>query len=393
MNFFSGNKEKSKLFLVFDLGSSSVGGALFEIESSGTPKILMFLREPIVLQENMNIDSFLGLTMKSLEVVADKILRSSLGAPAKIFCVLSAPWHVSQTRVIKLKKDEPFVFTEKLADELTQKEIAVFEQEYLSGYKNGENSIRSIELKNIRTMLNGYEMPNPINQKTKEVEMTIFISMSPEQILKKIEDTIGKSFHVKEIKFSSRAMAAFAVVRDMYMGQENFLMIDIGGEISDIFMVKKSILRESISFPIGLNFFIRGVANELKCSLAEAKSLISLFKDEHATAQVASNVGPIIDKLKVEWLNKFQESLVALSSDLSVPDIIYLAIDKDLANFFTQIIQSEQFSQYTLTHSKFQITFLDVVLFHKFATFAGDAVPDPGLIIDTVYINRFLAKI
>ena len=65
------------------------------------------------------------------------------------------------------------------------------------------DSLRLIELKNIKIALNGYETISPLNKKAKELEMTIFVSMSEEEVCKKIEDTIAKKFHFKNIKFST----------------------------------------------------------------------------------------------------------------------------------------------------------------------------------------------
>ena len=393
MAIFSRNKDKGELVLAFDIGSSSVGGVFFCTQKSGIPKIITTVREPITLEKDIDASQFLALTMKSLDIVAGKIYKAGLGAPKSIFCVLSSPWHVSQTRVIKLEKNTPFIFTAKLANELVKKEIALFEEEYLVKYPNTESKVRSIEFKNIKTMLNGYEIPNPLNQKAKELEMTIFISISPEQVLKKVEETIRSHFNFEDIKFSSFILSSFSVVRDMYIHNEDFLLVEIGGEVTDIAMAKKNVLRESISFPFGRNFIIRKVASILHSSLDEAKSFISLLKDGHASVPVVKKVTPVIDKLKMEWLGKFQESLVNLTNDISIPATIYMNVDKDLSDFFCQIIKTEQFNQYTLTESKFKVIFLSAEFFHGMAGFDENVIRDPGLIIDSIYINRFLNKI
>jgi|SRR3989338_4445984 len=393
MAIFSRNKDKGELVLAFDIGSSSVGGVFFCTQKSGIPKIITTVREPITLEKDIDASQFLALTMKSLDIVAGKIYKAGLGAPKSIFCVLSSPWHVSQTRVIKLEKNTPFIFTAKLANELVKKEIALFEEEYLVKYPNTESKVRSIEFKNIKTMLNGYETPNPLNQKAKELEMTIFISISPEQVLKKVEETIRSHFNFEDIKFSSFILSSFSVVRDMYIHNEDFLLVEIGGEVTDIAMAKKNVLRESISFPFGRNFIIRKVASILHSSLDEAKSFISLLKDGHASVPVVKKVTPVIDKLKMEWLGKFQESLVNLTNDISIPATIYMNVDKDLSDFFCQIIKTEQFNQYTLTESKFKVIFLSAEFFHGMAGFDENVIRDPGLIIDSIYINRFLNKI
>lgn len=392
MGIFSRNKGKGKLALVFDVGSSSVGGALFWTQQSGVPQIIFSVREPIALENNIEADRFLLLTMKSLEIVASRIHKAAAPVPEMIFCVLSSPWHVSQTRIIRLEKNTPFTFSSKFAFDLIKKETSLFEEEYLVKYPDNKNPVRSIEFKNIKTMLNGYETSKPLNQKTKELEMTLFISISPEQVLKNIEKVITRYFRVKEIKFSSFVMASFAVVRDIYINQDSFFLIDIGGEVTDISMIKKNILRESISFPLGLNFMIRKIASTSNSSLGEAKSLISLLKDGHAGESVVKDVGPVMEKLKKDWLLNFQESLSNLSNDISIPATIYLTVDKEMAEFFSEIIKNEQFNQYTLTESKFEVIFLSSEVFHSLAVFKDDVICDSGLIIDSIYINRFLNK-
>src|SRR6266850_6181756 len=172
MGIFSKIKDKGELVAVFDIGSSSVGGALFLMQSgvsSGIPKILISIREPIDLEDTFNIDSFLSSTIKSLGIVASGLYKAGMGAPKRIFCVLSSPWYVSEMRIISFEKNTPFVFTTKFADSLIQKEINLFKEENVAKYAQTGNSLRVTELKNIKTMLNGYETSNPLDQKAKQL--------------------------------------------------------------------------------------------------------------------------------------------------------------------------------------------------------------------------------
>jgi hypothetical protein len=392
MGIFSRKTEDGKLMLVFDIGSSSVGGALFWMGKSGTPKIVLSIREPIAMEDSLNISKLMLMAMKSLDVVAEKIHKAGIGSPSNIFCVLSSPWYNSQTRIVKFEKNKPFVFTSRLADDLIQKEIAYFKEEYQMGHASIPHSLRLVELKNIKVTLNGYEAPKPLEKETKNLEMTLFISMSPEQILGRIESTIGKYFHFKTIKFSSFMMVFFSIVRDIHPHQEDFLLIDINGEVTDISMTKQSVLRESISFPLGVNFILRSAASILGSSHSEARSLLSLLNEGHASKPESKKFGPAIHKIKTQWLENFRDSLSNLSNDISIPANIYISVDKDLASFFSQLIKTEQFSQYTLIESKFEVTFLDTDVFHDMVVFKEGIVRDPNLIIDSIYINRFFQQ-
>ena len=391
MRFFSKSKEtKDELALVLDIGSSSVGGAFFYMQANGTPKIVYSVREGIQLEDKIDFERFLFLTVRSLEKILENVSKKGIGVPKRIFCVLSSPWYASQTRTILFSKDTEFVFNTKLADSLIQREISLFEEEHLAKSIHSGQNIRPIELKNMKTMLDGYVIRKPLSKKAKQVEMTIFISMSPEIVLSKIEGAIDKYFHSKVVRFSSFAMSAFTVARDMFVQQENFLLVDIGGEVTDISMVKKDTLCQSISFPMGRNFMIRGIADSLKYSLDEAKSFLSIFKDDHMVDMTEEKFKPIVDDLRNQWLKNFQTALVNLSNDISIPATIFVTIDKDLAEFFSQTIKAEQFNQYTLTESKFRVIFLGTEALHGIALFEDNVVRDPFLIIESIYINRFL---
>ena len=389
MRLSSKSKKKEFLTLIFDVSSSSVGGAVFCAQENGIPKIIYSIREPIPFEKEINFDNFLTLTLRSLEIVVGKICMARLGVPDKIYCTLLSPWYASETRVISFKKNVPFIFTTKFANSLIQKELRFFEEKYIKDTSN-KKDIRPIELKNMKTMLNGYATSNPVDQKAKEVEITLFISMGSEQILKKIEEIISKHFHLKNMSFSSFAIASFSVVRDMFSHQDNFLLIDISAELTDISMIKKDILSETISFPFGYNYIVRGISSSLGCSLDEAKSYISLYKDKHMILSMGKKFEPVLDKLKKDWLKKFQESLFNLSKNISIPSTIFLTVDKNLADLFSEIIKNEEFNQYALTESKFKVIFLGTQTLHGLASFEENVVRDPLLTIESVYINRFL---
>ena len=393
MGIFSKDKKKKDLTLIFDIGSSSVGGALCYIENSGLPKIIYSIRESIAFQDEIDFNKFLYSTTKSLDIVANKICMLGLGKPKNTFCFLSSLFYISQTRTIKLEKNTPFIFTSKLADSLIKKEVNLFEEEYSIKDIYSTQKFRPIELKNMKTMLNGYVVDNPLNQKIRELEMNVFISISPEEIIKKIEYTIGRYFNPQEIKFSSFAFASFSTARDLFSHHESFILIDIGGEITDISVVKKDVLSDSISFPMGYNFIIREFSNALNCTLDEAKSLVSLYKDGHMEDEINEKFGPIINKIKVEWRKKFEESLFNISNDISIPSNIFLTADKDFEVLFKEIIKTEEHNQYSLTREKFKIISLNTRELHGLVIFNENVNRDSFITLESIYINRLFGKI
>lgn len=392
MSIFSGFKKRDDLILVFNIGSSYVEGTLFIAKESGVPEIVFSTKEDIVVEKDLSIDRLLFFTIKALNVVAKRAFNAHLGAPSKIFCVLSSPWYFSQARIINYKKNTPFVFTNKLADSLIKKERNFLEEEYITKNVNNKDRSRIIEFKNVRVTLNGYETNSPLNQKVKELEIFVFVSFSGEDFLKRIENTVADYFNFESIIFNSFTLASFSMIRDMHMQVNDFLLVDIGGEVTDISMTKSGALRELSTFPLGRNFLIREISSRLNITIAEAGGVISLLKDKHAEKFFEKKSLLIVDILKKEWLKKFQESLEAISLDISIPSTIYVVVDSDLADFFLKIIEDEEFSQYSLTESKFKVIFLDIKMLHGIASFEEKVLRDPSIVINTIYINNFLIR-
>jgi len=384
MGFFSKTKKKDRLVMVFDLSSSSVGGAIFVMQDSDVPKILFTIREPIFVEKELDIENFFDLTIKTMRVVVAKMCVAGLGKPDKIFCVLSSPWYHSIMRDITLQKETPFVFNTKLADELTKKEVDLFLESYRLNNKDTGSKEIPIEMKTMSVSLNGYEVNDPYNKKASSLDISLFISISEESFIHKVEEAIMSHFHFESIKYSSFLMASFVVARDMFINQDKFLLINIGGEITDISMIKKNVIRDSVSFPMGYNFMIRGLAKDLNMSIEEARSFLSLYKDNHGSDSTNKSLENSIETLKNTWLNN-------LSHDISIPATIFITIDQDLFDFFSEIIKAEQLNQYTLTESKFRIIFLGTEALHGIASFENEKIKrDSLLIMESIYINHFL---
>ncbi|MES2416098.1 MAG: hypothetical protein V4504_00125 [Patescibacteria group bacterium] len=387
--FFS--KPKTELIALFDVGSSSVGGALVLKDGKNIPTFIFSIREPIHLTENFVFDRFFNATLQSLEKVAKQINLSGLGAVTKIYCTFSSPWYASQTRNIQLEKNISFTFTSKIAEHLNKKEYLLFEEENIKKFENGLSDARIIESKNMSVALNGYRVQNPIGIKTKKVEMSLFVSMSNQHILTKIEESIGRHLHFKNIKFSSFIFSFFTTLRDLFNTYEDFLCIDIGGEITEIGLVKKDVLVESVSFPYGKNFILRNLSKKLGYDIDHTKSLFALYIEGHLERKMTEKIIKELHSITNEWLKQFGASLNLLSNHMLLPHTLFFSTDEDMIQYFTEVMQKEETHQYTKTISKFKIIPIDTKILHGNAHFSEAVSRDSALIMQSIYINRYNA--
>ncbi len=179
MGFLFSSKKK-KLVAVFDIGSGSVGGALVEIPSDKNelPTIISSTRVEIVEREDLDFNLFLKDMILALGFAARNIYNSKKGAPDEIVCVLASPWYISETRLIKMSRDNSFTFTTKIVDELLAKELSSLDSLYKAKYGETESLPEVIENPVVGVSLNGYHISDPLGKKTRSIEMNMVISIS-----------------------------------------------------------------------------------------------------------------------------------------------------------------------------------------------------------------------
>jgi hypothetical protein len=367
----SGKKEE--LVAVFDIGSGSAGVAMISVRKGDkAPKILFSIRTPIKFQDNFKFEDFLSNALKSLETSARHMALARLGAPDSVHCFLSAPWSAAQTRVIKLSRSAPFIFTEKMATDLACKEIKSFEEEHAERYEREGGKIRLLEGEVMQIKLNGYATANPYGKKAKSLEAALFASLAPESVLSAAEETISKFFS-RSVRFHSSVFAAFAALRDLYPKSQNFIFLDVSGELSEIALAQDDILEESVSIPYGKNHFLRAL-RKAGYDSGEASSALNLFSSGRAGEKIRGKVSGILASPGRDWLRALEEALHQISAGRKLPKDIFLAADQDFASYVSSLAKREELHQHSVTESKFNVIIL--------------RSDDPGFFLESVFISR-----
>ncbi len=286
MGLFTSSK-KERIVAIFDIGSGSVGGAITRIPADGKeiPTIIKSARTEVPIRDDLNFSVLLEDMLLALNATATSLYEGKVGVPDEIVCVLASPWYLSETRIIKIAKEHSFVFTKKLADESLSKEISALKSSYENKYGGVKSAPEVMEHHVMGISLNGYLVDDPIGKRSKSVEMHMFISLSPKSCLDKIRQTLSNTFHEMPISFSSFVMSSYLAVRDKYVTPESYLLLDIGGEVTDVAIISKGMLTASLSFPFGKNTFFKYIYTKMEIELRDAKELFKLFSTNSLAAK------------------------------------------------------------------------------------------------------------
>lgn len=383
------SSSKNTIIAVFDIGSASVGGALISFKNGEKPQILWSARESMVFQNDLNFGRFLSSMLDTLEKVLVRMQKSNMPHPKSFLCVFSSPWYASQTRVVKMKRDQVFTVTKKGVEDLVAREIENFKTSHINKYKRmGEEEVEIMEIHTIQMKLNGYATDHPYGMHAKNLETSLYISMAPKRVLSAVKSRIAKIFGARTVKFSSFSLTAFATIRDVFSHRNDFLFMDISGEVADISLVKNNVLLETASFPLGKNFLLRRLASGLNTVPEEVTSLFTLYREGKATEAVKKRITRIIEESKEEWLKSLQQALRTLSDDLTLPNTIFFTSDNDVVEWFSTCLKSESLGEFTGAGTPFDVIFLDDAMLEKFSTFSPQTERDPFIIVESLFADR-----
>lgn len=385
--FTSKKKKKETMVVIFDIGSGSVGGAIVEIPNikGELPTIIKSVRTDIDFSESGDFDLLLKNTLKALNTTAQNLNKNNSNVIKEVFCVLASPWYLSETRIIKMERELPFIFTKRHADELLQKELFNLVEIYKKQY--GEQDAPQI-IENIimGVSLDGQQTYEPINKKCKSVNLNILVSSSSNIVINNIKDSISNNFHHLPISFSSFISSSYIALRDKYISQDSHILIDMGGETTDVSIIQDGILKYSVSFPQGKKTLYRYISKSKNMELRDAEELFNLYTTDNLSSPIKNKIEPIFKSLEYIWNSNFNKCFENLPENIIIPKVVFLTADNNIKKWLTQLIQKNEYNPSKLGHG-FNVLALEGSQFLNMCNVKNSNC-DPFLMIEAISIMR-----
>ena len=389
---FLNNRKEEDVSALFHIGSGSVGGHLIRLSKTSKPEIIYATKTSIPFQKNINPERHFKSMIKAFESTLKDIQKQGLlhlnftglrnYGIKSAFYILSSPWCVSQTKIIKIKKDKPFEISENSLEGIMEEQ----EKKFLSDESSEGSKI--IEKKIIEAKLNGYKMTEIFGKTATEAELSFFMTLAPEYALEELKAIASKYFNFRSSYFHSFALSSFSVIRDIYPEKENFIYLDIHEELTDLSVIKESVFVENSSFPLGKNFFTRQISEKLNISSNEAQSLINLYGSGKCDQTTSKKIQTITDIALKDWLNNFHSALVSFSLNMYVPRTIFMIVSDDFKVFLAEKLKEEKFSQFSMTEELFDVIVIDDKSLCKYCKSDKDFKKEPFAELECVFLNK-----
>jgi cell division ATPase FtsA len=387
MSLFS--SQKPKIAVTFDIGSSSVGAAVFLLHPNQKPRMIYSERQDMVFQQELEYTRLVSSMVEKLTDISQKALNA-YGAPVgekSIYCFLASPWYASQTRISKKTFKTPIKISKKLLQEMYKKEADAFRETEIG--KIGDD-VEIFEIENIQTKLNGYETAEPFEKEASEVQIALYVGIAPSKIVDTVRDRVIKEFHHPVPEIRAFPFASFVVTRDFFH-EKNFLLLDISGEVTDVSVVRDNLLQETASFPFGKNFLLRRITSALHCSAEEALSHFRMSKAGLLEDKTQQKVLEVYGEMGKEWRSEFQKTLQSITPTTAfLPHNVFVATDEDVSTWFVENIQDEDLSQFYLSDQTFTVRHLNSKFLSAFCDTDNKVLRDPFLMLEGIFVARFL---
>lgn len=379
MGLFS-TKIEEEIVAVLDISSGGVSGSMVLKNPKALPFVLASTSKTFAIRESIDADRLKREMLEALDHVCVNLQKSAMVRPAKVYCVLSTPWSHGELRSISVKREAEFQFTEIFAQKLITEEISKFEKE-----NSGNNQI--IDRKITKVALNGYTVKSPHGQKTRDAHLDVFLSISLSALIENLQDKIHKTFKSK-ILFTSQMLADFIFTRGVLASAKDLIILNAGGEITEVAILKSGALSGTAFFPYGTNSIIRTMAQKLGKSIAETQSLLRLHADGSLNDDGGDEVTEAV-RFSIEmWQSGLKQILIEILPNRHIPHQIFLAAPAEISAWLGSRLSAKFFPEFTTANADFDVTIADIKTLHDFYDKAPGTRPGPNTLIKSIYINQ-----
>lgn len=320
MNFLFKQSDKDN-YLVLDIGKEAIKALILRRQEKEFEVGAFAL-------EYFDDHNFLGLqkeeiTKKTISLILQK--PEFKKTPRSVF--LGLPTSVLKSRVASLtiqrknfrelirEREKELLENEALAEAKEKVSDLIFEE---SGIL--QKDVRFLSSQILEIKIDGYSVPSLESFKGKDISFKVLVVFGLKIPLERIEKSI-QSFKFKEviILHSSQGLSGLKIA-----GLENSIFLEVGGEETQIFLIKNAQLEKIAELPIGGKTFSKDLALTLGQGERGARELKERYSKGELSMEVKNRVGEILASSQENWYKNLKETFLKINPSGLLPFKFYL---------------------------------------------------------------------
>lgn len=332
LQIFHGTTTQSVILI--DIGSASISGAYIQINKKYQPILYYTASVPIRARNNSSQQTAIELTLtelvKMLVMYGAPVFARSTGTSAvdRVLVSIAGPWQHTHTRTERISRPKAFKFTRHIMDEMVEKASVV---------PPGTTQTNKMV---ITTILNGYEVNNPFGKSAHDAAVIVLSSFVTSTIADATTKILRKAFNTDEIEITAFAPIAYTVFRTIYPHENDFLIMDVTGEATDLALVKQGLLVEVANLPLGINIIRQAAIKAGFNSVSSAQSLKTIEEVVLIDTEHNEEFTKHLHAACTQWLDKLSDALQKLTVQYALPHTIFLISDEESLGFLKHTLEN-----------------------------------------------------
>lgn len=393
--FFSFFKTKPSLSFVFDIRDASVSVAAVRFGKSDKPEMVLCQTHEIKYHNLQSHKKYLSSMIRTLDRAIVSIRKGlvKMGNKEEIgkyYFFIGSPWSVSQSKIIKIIKDKPFEINNKLLSQIILGEENIIEKRIEE--ETAEVNWEILEEKIIQSKLNGYKMDDIFGKKTLNLAIELFVSFVPYQLKHKISLYIDKVLG-GNIKTQSHSciISSYAFFRDLYTNKNDFMYVDIGKLITDVYVVRDDVIFGVISFPFGEEKIIETSLSKSNLSKEVFMSHLSVGLDKKFELDSHNNGGDLLRYGFDIWQMNLRKSLSKICTEMNIPNIMFMITNSTVSSILTKELSGKNKTRkLEILGSDIEVSPIVEGVMNSFVHNGKSFINEPYIKMDLVYLDKIL---
>lgn len=306
---FLGSKKEEEHFLALDIGTEAVKALIF-CRQNGKITILGASSQYYDQFGVFNGRDFEKEVFKKAVAKAAEDARGGVRLKILPAVFLGLPADIFKGRVVfqsSKRKNPKEIIDEKEKEEICQGVLKTAEKKIsqdfsqISGILPQELEFLSLEILEVK--IDGYEVPDLQGYQGENLEFRILATFAPKYYLQNFREILKDlDFGVLEIIHEVQNLIKV-------FKENNAIFLDIGGEVTQIFLMKDGKLEIIHEFGLGGRVFSQALSRTLGLSEEEARNFKERYVRMQFSEETRKRIKEIFSDAAKEWFGKFKSRL------------------------------------------------------------------------------------
>ncbi len=389
MSFFLFKKQPSLSF-VFDIRDASISLAVARFEKNKKPEIVLCQNFELKYQDSKDQKKYLSFMLKTLDDAIVSVKRGLIKIGnkeniGKYYFFIGSPWSVSQTKTIKIIKEKLFEINNDVMSKILLGEESIIEKKIEEQTK--EPNWKILEEKIIQSKLNGYKVDDIFGKKTSNFTIELFVSFIPYEIKEKITSHIDE-----EKQKNSCILSSYSYLRDLYSDKNDFIYVDIGKLLTDVYVVRDDIIFGIASFPFGEEDIIKMSLSKTNLSKDVFLSYINIGQDNNFDLSSHNNGEDLLKTGIYFWENQLKDSLSKICTEMNIPNNLFIIANGVIPSILIKELFKKSNQKFEIFGSKIDVLIIGENIINNYVLNGKFFANEPYIKMDLIFLYKILKR-